>query len=247
MTADEDQSLSDQHTSHGNPGGNDDSPQSLGDQATFGGAVGGGDPHSLGDEATFGDTSYGGEAVFDDGIQVTDLDDRYITEGVLGKGGMGEVLLATDKRLNRKVAIKRMLGDAAKSQTAVKRFLTEAQSIAALNHPNIVQIYDYGRAADGPFLIMEYVEGSSLLDKCREGALELEEAVDLTCQLCDGLGKAHDSNIIHRDIKPANVLLTPDGVPKLTDFGLAKDETADSGLSVTGAVLGTLDFMSPEQ
>ena len=138
MTADEDQSLSDQHTFHGDPGGNDDSPQSLGDQPTF------------------GDASSGGEAVFDDGMEVIDLDARYKTEGVLGKGGMGEVLLATDMRLERKVAIKRMLGDAAKSRTAVSRFLTEAKSIAALNHPNIVQIYDYGRAADGPFLIMEW-------------------------------------------------------------------------------------------
>ena len=160
---------------------------------------------------------------------------------------MGEVLLATDLRLGRKVAIKRILGDAAKSRTAVSRFLTEAKSIAALNHPNIVQIYDYGRAKDGPFLILEYVEGKSLLERCQKGAIPLEEAVDLTCQLCDGLSKAHDANIIHRDIKPANVLLTNDGIPKLTDFGLAKDEAADGGLSVAGAVLGTLDFMPPEQ
>jgi serine/threonine-protein kinase len=124
------------------------------------------------------------------------------------------------------VAIKRILGEAARSKTAVSRFLTEAKAIAALNHPNVVQIYDYGRAADGPFLIMEYVDGSSLLDRCRDGALPLEQAVDLACQLCDGLAKAHDLGIVHRDIKPANVLLTKDGLPKLTDFGLAKAETA---------------------
>ncbi|MEO2035589.1 MAG: protein kinase, partial [Planctomycetaceae bacterium] len=158
-----------------------------------------------------------------------------------------EVLLATDTRLKRKVAIKRVLGEMARSRTAVRRFLTEAQSIAALNHPNIVQIYDYGRDESGPFLILEYVKGNNLLDRCREGALSLDEAVGLTCQICDGLGKAHGAGIIHRDIKPANVLMTEDGVPKLTDFGLAKDESADSGVSVTGAVLGTLDFMAPEQ
>jgi hypothetical protein len=125
--------------------------------------------------------------------------------------------------------------------------LTEAKAIAALNHPNVVQIYDYGRAADGPFLIMEYVDGSSLLDRCRDGALPLEQAVDLACQLCDGLAKAHDLGIVHRDIKPANVLLTKDGLPKLTDFGLAKAEAADHQMTMTGAVLGTPDFMPPEQ
>ena len=224
-----------------------DNDESLGDQHTFDGVAKDTGPQSLGDEHTFGGTDPDGQAPFDDGMEVVDLSARYTIEGVLGKGGMGEVLLATDTRLGRKVAIKRMLGDAANSRTAVSRFLTEAKSIAALNHPNIVQIYDYGRASDGPFLIMEFVKGSSLLDKCREGAIPLDEAIELTCQLCDGLGKAHEANIIHRDIKPANILLTNDGVPKLTDFGLAKDETTDSGLSVAGAVLGTLDFMPPEQ
>ncbi|MDB4644462.1 SUMF1/EgtB/PvdO family nonheme iron enzyme [Rubripirellula sp.] len=241
-------SLGDQNTFN-NEGQNDEDtgPESLGDEMTFAGGPGLGEPQSLGDEATFGgDTGSVGDA-FDDDMEVVDLAARYTTEGMLGKGGMGEVLLATDTRLNRKVAIKRILGSAARSKTAVSRFLTEAQSIAALNHPNIVQIYDYGRAKDGPFLIMEFVEGSSLLDKCREGAIPLEEAIDLTCQLCDGLSKAHAANIVHRDIKPANVLLTEDGVPKLTDFGLAKDEAADTGMTMAGAVIGTLDFMPPEQ
>jgi serine/threonine protein kinase len=110
-----------------------------------------------------------------------------------------------------------------------------------------VQIYDYGRAKDGPFLIMEYVDGSSLLDRCRDGALPLEEAIDLTCQLCDGLAKAHDQGIVHRDIKPANVLLTTDSVPKLTDFGLAKAEASGHQMTMTGAVLGMPNFMPPEQ
>ncbi|MDB4664535.1 protein kinase [bacterium] len=226
-----------------------DYEESLGDQNTFDGGEQSSDrvDQSLGDEATFGGDSGSIDDAFDDDMEIVDLAARYTTEGILGKGGMGEVLLATDTRLNRKVAIKRILGSAARSKTAVNRFLTEAQSIAALNHPNIVQIYDYGRAKDGPFLIMEFVEGSSLLDKCREGAVPLEEAIDLTCQLCDGLSKAHAANIVHRDIKPANVLLTTDGVPKLTDFGLAKDEAADTGMTLAGAVIGTLDFMPPEQ
>ncbi|MEY4566185.1 MAG: hypothetical protein RLY14_1155 [Planctomycetota bacterium] len=248
MPKDNDASLGDQNTFQGKnkPKGDDFDTRSLGDQATF---AGGKTPQrdvSLGDQMTFGAGGDDG-GYEDDGMEIIDLEARYKIEKVLGKGGMGEVLLATDTRLNRKVAIKRILGEAARSRTAVSRFLTEAQSIAALNHPNIVQIYDYGRAKDGPFLIMEFVEGNSLLDRCREGALPVEEAVDLTCQLCDGLGKAHDAGIIHRDIKPANVLMTPDGTPKLTDFGLAKAESADTGMTMAGAVLGTLDFMPPEQ
>ncbi|MBT6848669.1 MAG: protein kinase, partial [Planctomycetaceae bacterium] len=201
---------------------------------------------SLGDQPTFGDTHTEDE-IFDDGIELVDLSIRYTEEGVLGKGGFGEVILATDTRLNRKVAIKRILGKAARSKTAVQRFLTEAQSIAALNHNNIVQIYDYGRATDGPYLIMECVQSGSLLAKCKEGPIDLNEAVDIFGQLCDGLAKAHAAGIIHRDIKPANVLISEDGVPKLTDFGLAKDDTADTGMTMEGAVIGTLDFMPPEQ
>jgi len=226
---------------------NPDPEQSLGDGATFAGRA---RPQrsdvSFGDERTLGDGLSGQDTIIDD-IEVVDLDARYAFEATLGQGGMGAVMLATDTRLGRKVAIKRILGEAAANRMAVQRFLTEAKAIAALNHPNVVQIYDYGRAADGPFLIMEFVDGGSLLDRCQAGALPLEEVVDLACQLCDGLAKAHDLGIIHRDIKPANVLLTKDGIPKLTDFGLAKAQAGDHGQTMTGAVLGTPDFMPPEQ
>ena len=201
---------------------------------------------SIGDERTIGDGLSAQDTIIDD-VDVVDLAARYRVEGELGQGGMGAVLLATDTRLDRKVAIKRILGEAAGNRMAVTRFLTEAKSIAAINHPNIVQIYDYGRANDGPFLIMEFVDGGSLLDRCRDGAMPLEDAVDLACQLCDGLAKAHDQGIVHRDIKPANVLLTKDGIAKLTDFGLAKAQASDHGQTMTGAVLGTPDFMPPEQ
>jgi len=225
-----------------------DFEKSLNNEATF---VGAAKPRSaaamsLGDERTLGDGFSGQETVIDD-IEVIDLETRYRIEGELGQGGMGAVLLATDTRLDRKVAIKRILGEAAGNRMAVNRFLTEAKSIAALNHPNVVQIYDYGRANDGPFLIMEFVDGGSLLDRCRDGALPLDDAIAMACQLCDGLAKAHDLDIIHRDIKPANVLLTKDGIPKLTDFGLAKAQSGDHGQTMTGAVLGTPDFMPPEQ
>ena len=128
---------------------------------------------SLGDERTVGDRLGDQDTVIDD-IEVVDLDTRYKVEGTLGEGGMGAVVLATDTRLGRKVAIKRILGEAAGSRIAVARFLTEAKAIAALNHPNIVQIYDYGRAKDGPFLIMEYVDGGSLAEWCRAGPIPLE-------------------------------------------------------------------------
>jgi WD40 repeat protein/serine/threonine protein kinase len=245
MGNDEDASLGDQNTFSGSRRPQDESSQSLGDEHTFSGGVQN-DPKSLGDEATFGGAA-GNDEPFDDDMEVIDLSARYTVEGTLGKGGMGQVLLATDTRLERKVAIKRILGDAVKSRTAVSRFLTEAKSIATLNHPNIVQVYDYGRAADGPFLIMEYVEGSNLLEKCREGALPLEVAVELTCQLCDALRLVHERGIVHRDIKPANILMTTDGIPKLTDFGLARREASNFGQTRTGTVIGTLDFMSPEQ
>ena len=224
----------------------DEFEHSMSDDATYAGGRGESSvDKSLGDEGTLGDFAGDQETIIDDS-ELVDLEARYTVERVLGRGGMGEVVLALDTRLERKVAIKRILGEAARSKTAVDRFLTEAKSIAALNHPNIVQIYDYGRSKDGPFLIMEYAEGS-LLARCKEGALPAEEAIDLVCQLCDGLGKAHDIGIIHRDIKPANVLLTKDGVPKLTDFGLAKAETSDHQMTMAGAVLGTPDFMPPEQ
>ncbi|MCL4206012.1 MAG: protein kinase, partial [Pirellulaceae bacterium] len=181
-------------------------------------------------------------------MEIVDLSKRYTFERILGQGGMGVVHLAFDKRLGRCVAIKRMLAHFAASGTAKKRFLTEAKSIARVHHPNIVLVFDVGRDAEGLFLAMEFVEGGSLLERCRDGVkIPLDEAVDIICQLCDGLSKAHELGIIHRDIKPANVMLTPDGRPKLTDFGLARQELADASISQSGQVLGTLEFMPPEQ
>ena len=208
---------------------------------------------SIGDQSTAGDLGssisdlHDSDVAAEPDIEITDLSARYEIEEVIGRGGMGEVLKARDKRLNRTVAIKRIRGEKAGSRTAIVRFLAEAQSIAALNHFNIVQIYDYGRDKDGPFLILEYVDGPSLAEELESGPLELTDAVEITCRLCDALSMSHERGIIHRDIKPANILLTADGEPKLTDFGLARQQESDKGLTSAGAILGTLDFMSPEQ
>jgi len=232
----------------------DPADKSLGDQATGADVSRSDEERSLGDQPTAGDAlsslsdpSDNVDEAIDSDLPLIDLAARYEIEGELGQGGMGAVLLATDRQLKRQVAIKRILGPLAQSKTALQRFVTEAQSIAALNHFNIVQVHEFGRDAEGPFLVLEYVKGGSLLDKLKEGKLKTEEAVDITCQLCDALGKAHGAGIIHRDIKPANILLTEDGAPKLTDFGLARQETADHGQTQAGAVLGTIDFMPPEQ
>ena len=225
----------------------DPAEQSLGDGATMG-DTDTANPSSMGDQLTFAGTDEGlGVNLGDDDMRIIDLDDRYTIESVLGKGGMGEVLLATDKRLDRKVAIKRILGRATRSAKAWQRFEKGAKTIAKLNHPNIVQVYEYGRAKDGPFMVLECVTGGSLLDRCKQGPIPPEEAVDIVCQLCDGIAKAHAEGIIHRDIKPANVLMTEEGIPKLNDFDLAKSVTTDTGMTQEGAVLGTLDFMPPEQ
>jgi formylglycine-generating enzyme required for sulfatase activity/tRNA A-37 threonylcarbamoyl transferase component Bud32 len=231
MTKEIDKSLGDEKTRAGKEraGGGEDTAKSIGDSQTN---LGG-----LGSEL----------AGLEEELELVDLSARYEIEGTIGQGGMGEVLLATDRRLKRKVAIKRVRGELARNKAALGRFLTEARAVAALAHNNIVQLYDYGRDAQGPFMVMEYVDGGSLLEKCRSGPLPLEQAVELTSQVCDGLARAHDAGIIHRDIKPANILLTKDGTAKLTDFGLAKAESTDASLTITGAVLGTLDFMPPEQ
>lgn len=149
-----------------------DADVSLGDGSTFAGTgQRRGTDASIGDGHTLGAGDAGVVDTLVDAIEAVDLETRYRIESTLGQGGMGAVLLAIDTRLDRKVAIKRILGESASSRVATKRFLTEAKAIAALNHPNIVQIYDYGRAKDGPFLIMEYVDGGSLAERCQEGAI----------------------------------------------------------------------------
>jgi serine/threonine protein kinase len=234
---------------------------SLGHQVTRVGDVSGIDvsrvasqpDHSLGNRPTAGDAAssisdLGDEfASAEDVIEVVDLASRYEILGSLGRGGMGEVFLALDQRLMRQVAIKRIHGDLAANPRALTRFLTEARSIAALNHPGIVHVHDFGRDREGPFLILEYVEGGTLQGKLDAGPLPLADAIHIACQICDGLSAAHALGILHRDIKPANILLTSRGDARLSDFGLARHDQVETGVTSTGAILGTLDYMSPEQ
>jgi serine/threonine protein kinase len=169
----------------------------------------------------------------------------YRVEAKIGEGGMGEVYRARDARLNRFVAIK------VSAAQFSERFEREAKAIAALNHPNICQIYDVGPN----YLVMEYVDGAPIVSREQPQALPLAEALRLATQIAGALEAAHAKGVVHRDLKPANILTTTTGVVKLLDFGLAKqsgsgvtgDETQTVGITQAGTVMGTPAYMSPEQ
>ena len=202
------------------------------------------DEQSLGDELTTNDAD-ANLAIDQTEFELVVLTDRYEIERELGQGGMGKVLLARDKKLGRQVAIKSLLPDLVKSSIGTKRFLREARSAATLNHPNIVQIHDLGMTAQGPFFVMEYVQGGSLLDRLNKGPVEVDQAVDIICQLCNAVATAHDAGIIHRDIKPANIMIDLNGTPKLTDFGIARQDSSDDGYTKFGTALGTIGYRPP--
>ena len=179
---------------------------------------------------------------------------------LLGKGGMGEVYRAHDTKLNRDVAIKVLPDVFANDPERVARFHREAQSVAALNHPNIAAIYDLEETHGAKFLVLELVEGETLADLLRRGPLPLDETLNVAHQICEALEAAHEKGVIHRDLKPANVKVTPEGKVKVLDFGLAKaldsapassnlsfSPTLSLGATQAGVVLGTAAYMSPEQ
>lgn len=174
----------------------------------------------------------------------------YRVESRLGRGGMGEVFLAWDDRLKRRVAIKRIRRDAETLPTIRERFLREAQAAAGLNHPAIVQVYDLLADETGDAIVMEYVEGRTLADRLAEGPLDLREALRLAREIAQGLTTAHASGLLHRDLKAENVIVTPRGHAKILDFGLSRPLVQGEGeetLTRQGALLGTLHAMSPEQ
>src|SRR5215475_9439111 len=172
---------------------------------------------------------------------------------LLGRGGMGEVYRARDTQLQRDVALKLLPDAFASDPERLARFQREAQVLAALNHPNIAQIYGLEGAGVSRCIVMELVEGETLQERLKRGAIPVEEAFSIAKQIAEALEAAHEKDIIHRDLKPANVKITPEGRVKVLDFGLAKPLQAPnhdfSGMTATdaGVILGTAAYMSPEQ
>ena len=192
-------------------------------------------------------------------METGDFLGRYRVVRKIGEGGMGEVFLAEDPKLNRQIAVKVLSADFASDQDRMARFVHEAISASALNHPNIITIHEINDEHDPPFIAMEYVEGGTLGRRMRDRPLEIHETLDIAIQISTALAAAHDANVVHRDIKPDNVILRPDGLVKVLDFGLAKQ--VERGAEVTayeaatvpnvkthpGLVMGTVAYMSPEQ
>ncbi len=173
---------------------------------------------------------------------------RYEIVRPIARGGMAEVYLATDTRLHRPVAIKRMLEEFAANSDFHTRFEREARAAAGLNQANMVQVYDYGIEDAKPYIVMEYVRGKTLRDLLREqGVPPPERGAEVVADVAGALQTAHEHGIVHRDIKPANIMVDADGVVKVTDFGIAQDSHQDSELTQAGSVVGTAAYFSPEQ
>src|SRR5918998_829252 len=175
------------------------------------------------------------------------IDGRYALGDLLGGGGMAQVYLAHDEVLSRDVALKILRGQYT-DEEFVERFKREAKNAAALNHPNIVQVYDQGQTEDGThYIAMEYVPGETLKSRMtREGPLDPGEAAGIASRVAEALAIAHERGIVHRDIKPQNVLLTPAGEAKVADFGIARAASSKT-VTETNLILGTSAYMSPEQ
>src|SRR4030081_2818573 len=174
----------------------------------------------------------------------------------IGEGGMGEVFRARDERLGRDVALKLIRPSSSANPDHVRRFDQEARAAAALNHPNIVAIYDVGLQDGSPYIVSELLQGQTLRRRLRAGPVPVEQATDYALQMVRGLIAAHERRIVHRDLKPENLFITRDGRIKILDFGVAKlqslpeaDQPIDALTTVTksGAVIGTVAYMSPEQ
>jgi serine/threonine protein kinase len=167
---------------------------------------------------------------------------RYRLDELLGRSGMSEVWGATDIDLDRRVALKLLAPEA---DTA--RFEREARAFAALAHPNVTQLYDYGEDGGRPFMVLEYLPGGTLDDRLRSGPLSDVEAFAIAGDIAAGLAHAHSRGVVHRDLKPSNVLFDEEGRAKLADFGIARMSAGEGTLTEAGTVLGTAAYISPEQ
>ncbi len=178
----------------------------------------------------------------------------------LGTGGMGEVYLAKDQILDRQVAVKILNEEFSNDESSLSRFIREAQAASALNHPNILVIHEIGACEDAHFIVSEYINGKTLREVFIEKTLSLSEVLDVSIQIANALGAAHDARLIHRDIKPENIMIRPDGFVKVLDFGLAKlveqknksilgldESTFEKNQTAKGMIMGTVNYMSPEQ
>ncbi len=174
--------------------------------------------------------------------------DRYELEELVGTGGMSSVFRAHDRLLERKVALKVLHEQYTRDEDYVERFRREARLVASLSHPNIVTVIDRGEHEGRQFIVFEYVDGENLKHRIdREGALQVREAAELALQIGRALQFAHENGLVHRDVKPQNILLNGDGRAKVTDFGIARSLDVQRGMTQTGTVLGTSDYIAPEQ
>ena len=189
--------------------------------------------------------------------------ERYRIDSFMGRGGMGQVFTAVDSQLGREVAIKLMVGDRYQDREKVKRFRQEALTLSKVNHPNVCTIHDVGVSADGPYIVMELVHGQTIGELVKGAAMPVNQALDLMLQACRGIDAIHSKGIVHRDIKPSNVMVATGNLVKILDLGLATrarkkhaDETAfnavdntltDEVQTLAGHIVGTPNYMSPEQ
>src|SRR6185503_8443583 len=178
----------------------------------------------------------------------------------IGAGGMGEVYLAQDKKLDRKVALKILPAEVASNQQRMERFIQEAKAASALNHPNIITIYEIDQSESGHYIAIEFIDGLTLRERVANSRATISEVLDIAIQATSALAEAHQAGIVHRDIKPDNIMIRRDGIVKVLDFGLAKlseqptrvfvDSEAPTSIPIKtepGVVMGTAVYMSPEQ
>ena len=180
-------------------------------------------------------------------VSETVISGRYRLSSKLGSGGMSTVYLAQDEVLDRPVAVKMMHREISQEADQLERFRREARSAARLSHPNLVSVIDAGEDEGRPYIVFEYVEGDTLKQRIQsQGGLAVDEAIAYAIEIGRGLIAAHGRKLVHRDVKPQNVLIDPDGRAKVTDFGIARS-LEQKGMTATGRVLGTTDYVSPEQ